>query len=546
MPVDIVTKIEEARYELEQLANLLTQLGQKEQAGELLQLFQVGRGQAVRVVVVGGFNQGKSTLVDALLGAKVLPIALVPTTAVLTLVVSALPEGATLYFSDKRPPLEVPLEKVSDYLALNPEGKLNLPLRLVEVRFLWREGPGELELYDTPGFNDLPEQAEAAREAIQKADLLIFMLDARQPLTEQEEFIWQSWGMQFGAKPLFLLNFLNLLDEDDREKVSERVRSSLPERLGLKDEVDLLVIDALKALRGQLRNNPEEVTESGLPELREKLEYYANEGKNQLFKISRIGRLQQFFAGVYTQNRASLTEAEDKLQVWREKQLRQNTARQQSERAASVFGNVEAFQRHSLTEFEYKLLAELEQAVERWPLPELKTQVEGLTGQRMREWLAFFEREANKMLVPVAPTAAKPLKFVPPNVPAYSYKYVPPPPPPGPDPNTFESPFDFLGNAVREIGQFATNVAGNLFEAGPDPQTIQRERIIAHSRLAAFVRETVVRLEKPILEGLKTARPAYVPKLSQPEIIPPTLESEVKLRRELDALLSKLAINLAG
>jgi hypothetical protein len=543
---DPITILEEAAPEVNQLISVLKQLGEEGQSEQLAELYATIRARAVRVVTIGAFNQGKSTLINALIGAKVLPVALVPTTAVMTRVVSATPPGATLYYTDKRPPQEVSLEEVSEHLALDPGGKPRPRLRLVEVRCPWRDQAGnDLELYDTPGFNDLPEQAEAARQAVEEADLLLFMLNARQPLTEQEELIWQNWAAQSSAKPLFLLNFLNLLEEDDRELALERVRTGLRERLSLKEEPELLEINALLALRARLRNNPGELANSLLPGLVARLDYYSGPGRANLLRITRLGRLQKLLGALYNQNREQLEEAETRLRGWRERVAWQESARRQAERAAQIYNSLEDFKRQSLKEFEFKLLAELEKGVEQWSLDRMRFQVEDLSGQRVRTWLSFFEQESNRLIQPIKLAGpARTLKFVIPTIPEYNYSFSPAdnPPPSVFNTNPLDAPLDFLGNAVRGLGQLVDELAG---QRGPDLHQEQRERVIAHSRLATFVHEVSSRLEQQVSTVLTSNRPYYVSKTTQPEPPPPGLEHQSSLRRQMDEILTKLAIQLS-
>lgn len=51
-----------------------------------------------RVIVVGGFSRGKSTLINALLGDKVLPAKMTPTTAVITVIKYGEQPRALVYF----------------------------------------------------------------------------------------------------------------------------------------------------------------------------------------------------------------------------------------------------------------------------------------------------------------------------------------------------------------------------------------------------------------------------------------------------------------
>jgi hypothetical protein len=331
-----------------------------------------------------------------------------------------------------------------------------------------------------------------------------------------------------------LLNFLNLLEEEDRELALQRVRTGLRERLNLRDEPELLEINALLALRSRLRNDQQALANSGLPKLIARLDYFNGVGRLPLLEVTRVGRFQRLLGEIYTENQIRLADVEEKLRGCRERYTRQELAWRQAERVASNFAGLDDWKKRSLAEFELGLLSELENAVEQWSLPTLRSQIEGLTGQRMRDWLAYFERECNKWLSSIA--TFKPLKFVSPSVPAYQYTYNPP----APGPNPFDDPLDFLGNTLRDLGQRANEFFENGLNspmAGNNPVE-ERERVIAHSRLAPLVQEVVVRLEKQVSTVLAAAR--SVPEIVHPEPVPPSLETEVKLRQTLNDTLTKL------
>src|SRR3954469_23932773 len=66
------------------------------------------------LVVVGEFNHGKSTFVNALLGANVLPVGVTPTTAVIHhLEYSAETRGEVVYESGEKKPL--PFDQVRNF-----------------------------------------------------------------------------------------------------------------------------------------------------------------------------------------------------------------------------------------------------------------------------------------------------------------------------------------------------------------------------------------------------------------------------------------------
>jgi gas vesicle protein len=155
---------------------------------------------AVHIVVVGEFKQGKSSLVNALLGASVCPVADDVATAVPTFVRYGQEQDAALMI-DAEPPrrVPVPMDQVRQWAV---EGAEDLPLpdegggRLggVEVRIPRTMLAGGLVVVDTPGVGGLGSaKAAASLAAISMADAVLFVTDASQEFTRTElEFMRQA------------------------------------------------------------------------------------------------------------------------------------------------------------------------------------------------------------------------------------------------------------------------------------------------------------------------------------------------------------------
>ncbi len=145
-----------------------------------------------RVLVVGEFKQGKSSLVNALVGAPVCPVDDDVATAVPTVVRhAATPEAFALWAGDgadgrprRRP---IALDEVAAFVSEtgNPGNERNL--QAVEVgmpRDLLASG---LVLVDTPGVGGLGSTHSAATvAALPSADAVLLCTDASQELTESE------------------------------------------------------------------------------------------------------------------------------------------------------------------------------------------------------------------------------------------------------------------------------------------------------------------------------------------------------------------------
>jgi small GTP-binding protein len=135
------------------------------------------------LVVVGEFNSGKSSLVNALLGAKVLAEGVTPTTSRVTLVKWG--------------------EQIAQSIVDGSFAVFTHPLALLR----------ELNIVDTPGTNAVIRQHERLTdEFVPRSDLVLFVTSADRPMTESErQFLERirAWG----KKVVVALNKTDILDD---------------------------------------------------------------------------------------------------------------------------------------------------------------------------------------------------------------------------------------------------------------------------------------------------------------------------------------------
>ena len=150
-----------------------------------------------RVIVVGPAKRGKTTFVNALIGADVLPTGVNVTTNQPFYVRPAETEGYRLRFEDgsateiRADDLELYGSEVAAEEGRAPE--LERPLRWIEVDVPARFVPAGLVIVDLPGTDALyAAHAEITRRFVPLADAVIFVMDSDQPFGRQEQKLLES------------------------------------------------------------------------------------------------------------------------------------------------------------------------------------------------------------------------------------------------------------------------------------------------------------------------------------------------------------------
>jgi small GTP-binding protein len=190
---------------LQRLATALERFG-ADVAADDLRRFQEAREQLTGLfllVIAGEFNSGKSSFINALLGERVLPEGVTPTTDRINILrhgpeVSELLRAA--YLLERTHPADV--------------------LR-------------EINIVDTPGTNAIIRRhEELTRDFVPRSDLVLFVTSADRPFTESERGFLQQIR-QWGKKIVFIVNKIDILARpEEREEVVRYVSEHAAALLG--------------------------------------------------------------------------------------------------------------------------------------------------------------------------------------------------------------------------------------------------------------------------------------------------------------------------
>jgi GTPase SAR1 family protein len=216
-----------------------------------------------RLAFIGEFSRGKSTLINRLLEIDLLPVGSLPTTAVLTSIISGSNNRMEVISSDGIKEVR-PLEESSwnDLVATDKSGQDQESSANVRIALQnpWLEKI-DVEVVDAPGAGDLSgKRAALISQVLDQCDAAVLLVSATMPFSETEAaFLEQEVIGRHVPRAIVVVSKLDLLSPNDRLKslkaVQERVSQISPDVviLPLHSVSDGTTdIDALEAVRLQI------------------------------------------------------------------------------------------------------------------------------------------------------------------------------------------------------------------------------------------------------------------------------------------------------
>lgn len=186
--------------------------------------------RVVRIAVLGRFKAGKSSFLNHLFGRKLLPVGVVPVTAVVTEVAYGPEEEATVQFLDGSWE-EISIDSIRSYIteSENPENLKQVALVEVELPSLKRFH--NIRFVDTPGLESVfTHNTETALSWLPQVGLALVAIGVDPPLSERDLTLMRNL-YQFTPHVSVLLTKVDALTEPEREEVvafvSEQLRRHL-------------------------------------------------------------------------------------------------------------------------------------------------------------------------------------------------------------------------------------------------------------------------------------------------------------------------------
>jgi ribosome biogenesis GTPase A len=241
------------------------------------------RSNAFNLVVVGQFKRGKTSLINALLGAEILPVAVVPLTSIVTIMTWGETLRIKVYFNDGKIS-EIKSESLVDYVTEKGNPKNVKDVREVVLTYPSPYLKDGVRFIDTPGVGSIYQHnTDVAYQYLPKSDAALFLLSVDQPMSKAElDFLMDV--KEYSNKIFFVLNKADYLRENDLNESIEFSKNGLKEAMG--SEVKLFPVSARLALEGTASKSGELMEKSMLPLFSKDLNRFLMEEKGNVLILS--------------------------------------------------------------------------------------------------------------------------------------------------------------------------------------------------------------------------------------------------------------------
>lgn len=293
---------------LKESSDVINELAMPQYALKLQQLGQKVSSDTFKVQIVGTFKNGKSTFINALLGEDILPTRVLPCTAVVNEIKygekkravlnfrSPLPDtlidcipDATMAHMKKHgmkdiPPMEIEYDHIDDYVTIPVDGDPEeiskaSPYLSVELYYpspLLKEG---VEIIDSPGLNEADERTKCTLDYLDKADAIIYLLDATRPCAKDEMETIEDILIPKGFNEMFFV-----VNKFDLTPIRERddIKKFIEKKVGSFSSNQIYFVSALEGLEGKLDHDDNRISASGMAAFEKRLSDFLTKDKGRI------------------------------------------------------------------------------------------------------------------------------------------------------------------------------------------------------------------------------------------------------------------------
>jgi len=229
------------------------------------------------LAVMGQTKRGKSSFINALLGARILPTGVLPLTSVITRVTyGPIPSAEILFRTGQSQ--QIAVECLYEYIteAGNPGNRKQVAC--AEVKHPSPLLGMGVDLIDTPGIGSTQrDNTSTTEDFLAQVDAAIVVLSVDPPVTAVESDFLRRIRLDV-PKLLFVINKTDLSTSDEVESLVTFLENELRNHVGIK-KPEVFTLSARQVMKERLENAPHE--RNGLGPLMARLHHFAAEEKEQ-------------------------------------------------------------------------------------------------------------------------------------------------------------------------------------------------------------------------------------------------------------------------
>lgn len=234
------------------------------------------------LVVVGRFNRGKTSLMNALLGSDRLPTGILPLTSVITTVVYGTTERVLVKFRETRLDSEIALDALAGYITQehNPGNVRRVETAEVQLpEEILRRG---FHMIDTPGLGShIAENTRTTERFLPEADAFVLVTSYESPVSEEELAVLHTASTSF-RRVFVVINKQDTVSDVDRVTVQQYVRERLRSIFG-EECPAVFSVSARDGLEAKRKGDSAGLAQSGITALELALTSFMLEEKRAVF-----------------------------------------------------------------------------------------------------------------------------------------------------------------------------------------------------------------------------------------------------------------------
>lgn len=272
-------------YQIRTLGDfLLKHVGQRE-AEECRQLMAKLAADRFTLAVVGEFKRGKSSLMNAIIGRKLLPTGVLPLTSAITVLKYGPQERLTILKEGSSLSESAPISSLAEYVTEkgNPGNRKRVARACLELPLPFlRRG---LEFVDTPGIGSAIEANTATTYGfLPQSDAVIFVTSVDTPFTRAEiEFLKSI--REHVRKIFFVVNKIDLVGDGERQEILGFVSEALRREMEIQ-EVRVFTVSSSLGLSARIDGSEKGFEQSGISALQQALSTYLSGENSSVFLVS--------------------------------------------------------------------------------------------------------------------------------------------------------------------------------------------------------------------------------------------------------------------